>query len=41
MANLRQRAQAIRAQLDINSAPGQGTTIKITLPLPADHIIIR
>lgn len=33
LANLRQRAQALAARLEIRSAPGAGTTIVVTVPL--------
>lgn len=35
LANMRERARALGAQLDIRSAPGQGTSTRLMLPLRA------
>ena len=34
LAGMSERAMLLRAELDIRSAPGSGTTISLTLPLP-------
>ncbi len=36
LAGMRERAELLGGKLDVLSAPGRGTTIRLTLPLPAD-----
>ncbi|HSM38221.1 MAG TPA: ATP-binding protein, partial [Candidatus Limnocylindrales bacterium] len=33
LANLRRRAELLNAQLEIRSAPGQGTALSLTMPI--------
>ena len=35
LTTMRERASSIRGALDIDSAPGSGTTIRFTMPLTA------
>jgi signal transduction histidine kinase len=35
LTTMRERASSVSGSLDINSAPGQGTTVRFTMPLPA------
>lgn len=38
LLGMRERALALGGKLEINSAPGQGTTIEVTIPLGADSL---
>lgn len=37
LIGMRERVAAVGGELRITSAPGQGTTVCVTLPLPASH----
>jgi signal transduction histidine kinase len=37
LTNLRRRAELLRAEIDLQSAPGQGTALSLTMPVAASR----